>query len=392
MNRPLHILTVALAYLLIVSAIVIADQDDATGFLPENPLVSARTFESKGCVHCHLIDFQHEGYGPDLGRITLSSNMYDIVGRMWNAAPDMVSKMEEIKTEFPLLTPAELGNLLAYLGVYQNYLVHYSRRSDVENGERLFQEKQCAVCHTFDPEANTTGPSLQRFRESGSPQAVLRAMWLHSYYMRKAGVRRGIDWPKFKDGEIKDLLAFIVGGAQDGNAHPRYLRSGSPLAGKQLFISYECNRCHSVKGAGATEAPDLGNILAKRNMDVYVILEAFWNHSPTMWETLKKEGKPTLRMSTSDFSDIVAYLFFVNFDRSTGSVEEGKRLFESRSCAACHEPPDVSGSKLDLLARLWNGVPEMLVKASQDGIEWPTLSDGEVSSLIEYLSSISEER
>lgn len=391
MSKLARMTSVGLAICLILSAIVIAGPDNTPTHLPGNPLVAARTFESKQCVRCHLIDFQHEGYGPDLGRIALSGNMYDIIGRMWNAAPDMVSKMEEIKTEFPILTPEELGNLLAYLGVYQNYLIHHRRQVDLENGQRLFKEKNCISCHSFDSGANTTGPSLSRFRGSGSPQSVLRAMWLHSYYMRKVGVQRGIDWPKFKNGEIKDLLAYIVGGEQNGDTRPHYLRPGSPQSGKRLFADYDCNKCHSIRGSGATEAPDLGNIFEDRNIDIYVILEEFWNHSPAMWETLKGKGKRVPRISTGDFADIVAYLFFVNFNRSAGSIDEGRQLFETRACAACHDPPDVSGSNLELLSRFWNGVPEMLEQARQDGVEWPILSDGEVSSLMKFLASVQEE-
>ncbi len=391
MNRPRRLLTVGLPAMLVFCAIIAVGSDDAPVFLPDNPLAAARIFESKQCVRCHLIDFQHEGYGPDLGRINLSNNMYDIVGRMWNSAPDMVSKMESVKIEFPSLTAVELGNLLAYLGVYQNYLVHYSRPVDMKNGKRLYEEKKCGSCHSFDPEANTTGPSLSRFRGSGSPQSVVRAMWLHSYYMRKAGARMGIDWPKFKNGEIKDLLAYVVGGELNGDAQPRYLRPGSPQTGKQLFTAYDCDKCHSVKGKGATEAPDLGNILNNRNIDIYVILEAFWNHSPAMWETLRRERKPGPQLSTSDFADIVAYLFFVNFDRTSGNIQDGQRLFEDRSCSACHDATDVSGGSLELLSRFWNNVPEMLAEAQQEGIEWPILSEGEVSSLIEYLASVSKE-
>lgn len=370
----------------VVSVTLASDQE--LSMLPSHPLAAARIFESKQCVRCHHIDFRHEGYGPDLGRISLGGNMYDIVGRMWNSAPDMVAKMEQIKTEFPILSTSELTDLLGYLGVYQNYVVNYSRKADVANGRDLFQEKKCPSCHTFDSDANTAGPSLKRFRGTGSPLAVLRAMWLHSYYMRKAGKRMGIEWPSFKGGEINDLLAFIVSGDQDDNASPRYLSPGSPQVGRQLYESYECNNCHAIKGSGATEAPDLGNMLGDRNIDIYVILETLWNHSPTMWETWKKRGQRAPRISTDDLADIVAYLFFVSFDRSSGSIDEGRKLFESKSCANCHEPQMSFTHKLDLLVRIWNHVPEMLEETRKDGIEWPTFSDGEISSLMEYMSSV----
>lgn len=381
-----------LAMVVMAAVVTVAiGSDQVESMLPSHPLAAARTFEKKQCIRCHHIDFRYEGYGPDLGRIALGSNMYDIVGRMLNSAPDMVTKMEQIKIEFPVLTSAELTDLLGYLGVYQNYVVHYSRQADVANGKNLFQEKRCPSCHTFDAEANTAGPSLKRFRGTGSPLSVLRAMWLHSYYMRKAGQQMGIDWPSFKGGEINDLLAFIVSGGQVENLTPRYLKPGSPQVGRELFASLDCNKCHAVKGSGAREAPDLGNILGEVDSDIYVILEALWNHSPTMWDTFKKKGQRAPKISTDDLADIVAYLFFVSFDRSTGNIEEGRKLFESKSCASCHEPTMSFDSKTDLLSRIWNHVPVMLEQTRQSGIEWPTFSDGEMSSLMEYMSSVRED-
>jgi hypothetical protein len=66
--------------------------------------------------------------------------------------------------------------------------------------------------------------------------------------------------------------------------------------------------------------------------------------------------------------------------------------FGRLECSVCHEPADISGESLELLSRFWNSVPEMLEEAQQEGIEWPILSEGEVSSLIEYLASVSKEQ
>ena len=110
-----------------------------------------------------------------------------------------------------------------------------------------------------------------------------------------------------------------------------------------------------------------------------------------MWTTLKNKGKSGPQLSTSDFSDIVAYLFFVNFDRTSGNVEDGAQLFETRTCSNCHEPSDVSGDNLELLSRFWNSVPDMLDEAQKEGIEWPVFAEGDVSSLVEYLESVSKQ-
>jgi len=387
----LYLQSVALVFCVMFSCGYAGDSNKTGVALPGNPIVAARTFESKKCIHCHLVDFRHEDIGPDLRRITVSSNMCDLVGRMWNSAPEMISKMELTKTDYPELTPEELANLLAYLGVYQNYVVHYSQKADAGNGKRLFQKKKCNSCHTFDSKANTAAPSLLKFRDSNSPLVVLRAMWLHNSYLRKAGMNVGLKWPKFSKSEINDLLAYIVIGKEKAETHQRFLQPGSPQTGKKLFTSLGCKKCHAVKGKGAKKAPNLGNILSVKNMDVYVILETLWNHSPIMWKTLKEKGKLSPKVSTADIADIIAYLLFVNFDRSKGTIHKGQQLFAGKLCANCHEPNMESSGTMDLLSRFWNNLPEMLSETRQEGLEWPTFTDGEMASLVEYLNSVKDE-
>lgn len=382
-HRLLGVMVVVFVVVLAMSAISSGENGE---ILPDNPLGAARTFESRTCIRCHLVDAGHGGYGPDLGRISLSNNMYDLVGRMWNSAPDMIAKMEQIRAEYPLLTPRDLVNLLVYLGVYQNYVINYAQGADINSGRKMFRQKGCASCHSIKPQKNGVSPSLDKFRDTQSPLGLLRSMWLHGSLKRKAG--SGIDWKKFRGSEIRDLLAFIAGSRQP----VAYLSPGNPRSGKKLFTSFGCAKCHTVGRTGTRtgNAPDLGKLLKDRNVDAYVILEALWNHSPRMWKAFKEQGKRAPQISTDNLADIVAYLFFVNHDRSTGDVQQGEELFESKSCLACHEASEVSGPKMDLLSQMWNHLPEMLENSRDEGMAWPTFSDGEMSSLIEYLVSLED--
>lgn len=381
--------------LAVLAAIVLVTPFSVAGdaqTLPDDPLSAARVFETKNCVRCHQIDVRWDAYGPDLSRVPLSNNLYDIVGRMWNASPVMTSKMRDLGIEFPKTTTAELVNLIAFVGVYQSYLVNYGKEADAKIGSGLFVEKRCASCHSFSPGANTVGPSLAKYRGASSPLDILRAMWLHSENMSRAGKHTGIPWPTFERGEIRDLLAFLSTGTgtDSGTNEPRYLNPGNPKSGEQLFNNLRCSDCHAVYGVGGSTAPDLGTLLAGKQLDMYVVIEALWNHSPRMWASFARTKRTPPELSTQDLADLLAYLYFVNFQHLNNDAAHGKDLFSVRLCSSCHGAGSKSIPAInreELLAGFWNHVPKMLEACRQQGIEWPRLAPGDLSAIIDYMLS-----
>src|SRR3989338_1304378 len=60
----------------------------------------------------------------------------------------------------------------------------------------------------------------------------------------------------------------------------------NPLAGRALFTSKRCIRCHSIQGVGGRTGPDLGEVaLGSFN----AISSSLWNHFPRMVEAFRKE-------------------------------------------------------------------------------------------------------
>lgn len=80
---------------------------------------------------------------------------------------------------------------------------------------------------------------------------------------------------------------------------------------------------------------------------------------------------------------------------------QGRRLFEAKRCHQCHgvagSGPSIGpslgegrfgGTFLDLGAALWNHVPGMSVTFEVTGMEWPQLSEEELTELITFLNAI----
>jgi hypothetical protein len=51
--------------------------------------------------------------------------------------------------------------------------------------------------------------SLSKYQKAVSPMDIVASLWNHSTEIEKAMREKGISWPRFKKGELADLLEFI---------------------------------------------------------------------------------------------------------------------------------------------------------------------------------------
>jgi hypothetical protein len=51
--------------------------------------------------------------------------------------------------------------------------------------------------------------SLSKYQKANSSMEIVAAAWNHSTGIEKAMVDKGIPWPRFKKGELADLLEYI---------------------------------------------------------------------------------------------------------------------------------------------------------------------------------------
>src|SRR3989304_2637893 len=192
--------------LLFLTSIVVFSEEE---LLPEDPLAGARIFEQKGCVKCHALGGEGGRIGPDLGKIYLKGSLYDIAGILWNHAPIMRERMQELKIQRPEFTPQEMSNLIAFLSAYQYYLAQLGKPGDPVTGERLFREKSCIECHSFEEAWEKPGPSLKYYKNKYSLIGLAQVMWNTGPEMEQTMARLKIKRPKFQGDEMIDLLAFL---------------------------------------------------------------------------------------------------------------------------------------------------------------------------------------
>ncbi|MEK7409369.1 MAG: c-type cytochrome [Acidobacteriota bacterium] len=172
---------------------------------PANPEGGRRLFREKGCVACHDIRGAGGGRrGPDLGTRALPRSLGQFAGLMWNHAPAMRASIGTRDLPLPQFSNQEMSDLIAYLFVER----YFERTGDAGRGRRRFEEKGCASCHA------PTGPgtALSGWRGGGSPIPVATALWNHGLLMLEKMKERSVPWPRFRPGEVADLLEFLSGG------------------------------------------------------------------------------------------------------------------------------------------------------------------------------------
>ena len=82
----------------------------------------------------------------------------------------------------------------------------------------MFRENGCSVCH----EAGTgQAPDLGELHAGYDSIGMSAAMWNHAPEMHEAMAEFGVSWPKFEEGEMEDMVAFLQASARRSAAEQR---------------------------------------------------------------------------------------------------------------------------------------------------------------------------
>lgn len=173
---------------------------------------------------------------------------------------------------------------------------------------------------------------------------------------------------------------------------------GDAVKGQSLFADKGCVRCHAVRGAGGRIGPDLGRKVIRGSYDQ--IAAIMWNHTPSMTGRMKEYriNRPTFE--GEELSDLIAFLYLLNYFDEPGDPKVGKTLFSRKGCIRCHRVGEEGGttgppldtvprstSPLRLAAALWNHRPAMVSAISASGLEVPRFDGNEILDLFAYLRS-----
>ncbi|MBZ5594791.1 MAG: cytochrome c [Acidobacteriia bacterium] len=352
-------------------------------------------FEKKGCARCHAVNGVGASSAPDLGfSRSPQSSLAQIVSTMWNHAPRMWESMRAQGIAYPDLDREDLVNLFAFL-----YTAHYvDEPGDERRGALLFVSKGCARCHAAQGTANGLAPALADMKGIDTPIVWAQTMWNHAPKMEARMQQLGAAWPKFEDGEMNDLLAYVrevCGGPRRETA----LLPASPDRGWQVFQDKSCLACHSINGKGGHIGPELG---PGRQLPISIVRFAgiMWNHSPQMWRASEARNVPRAAFEGRQLADLVAFLASIRYFEPSGSPQEGATLFVERGCAVCHGPqaegtrngPALRGrgksfTVITIAAALWKDGPKMYQRTRELKVPWPDLTEGDTGNLVSFLNA-----
>jgi len=368
---------------------VLASHESLSVLLPGDPLEGSRLFTGKGCLRCHAVHGVGGTAGPDLGRRILNRPLLEIAGVMWNHSPGMEHVFQEKRVSRPKFEPSEMASLLSFL----YYLGSLDPPGDAAAGARLFSEKRCQQCHSLGRKGGTIGPALDPYSRYTSPLFLTAALWKRGKPMAEAMEKQNVPRPTFQGKDISDLLAYIR--AAGGGTERIYVPPGRPKAGEKLFTEKRCVECHSVRGHGGKEGPDLGVTLKGSLMR---IAGSMWNHGPKMWAKMAERGIEVPVLSTQEMSDLISYLYFFQFIDPPGDARRGLAVYKEKRCGTCHSlrgvgekvGPDLAmveklDTSLDVITGMWNHAATMEEVMVGANVAWPILKGGEMADLIAYL-------
>jgi len=372
---------------------VVKAAENGSAVLPGNPLEGSQLFSEKGCLRCHAINGVGGVGGPDLGQGILKRSLLDIAGVMWNHSPGMGHAIEERHGARPLFKAPEMASLLSFL----YYIGSLEAPGDAVNGERLYRDKQCQTCHSLGGKGGKQGPALDSYSRYASPIYLSLGLWNRGKSMAGAMEAMGISRPTFEKNNIADIFAYIRSFAR--SVERVYAQPGSPRNGEKLFVEKRCIECHSVTPQGDPTRANLRARLIKGSL--MTISGAMWNHGPKMWADMARRGIPPSSLSAGELSDIVGYLYFLQFIDPPGVAARGRAVFQEKRCGKCHVAPEKGAAQgldfaksdklktqLEVVTEMWNHASTMEERMLKESLEWPVFRGGEMADLVAYLISL----
>ena len=334
-------------------------------------------FQAQGCVNCHALKGSGPSKAPDLGRrLDRNYTPAGIAARMWSHAPVMWAAMSQEKVPIPKVSAEEAGDLFAFF-----YAVRFFERpGEAERGKQAFQSKHCVECHSITASASSVGPPVEKWESLAAPILMIEHMWNHQSLMRTAMAERNIPWPQLTSQELNDMLVYLQNLPQTRNTH-FFLLMPSSEEGGALFREKGCIGCHTGPMA-------LENKLGDATLTD--VAAAMWNHAPQM-------RQPPPQLTITDWRHIIAYVWAKQFFATRGDAMRGRKSFETKKCAVCHDDPSSGApaltkpaapySAISMVSVLWRHGPTMLQRMQEKHIAWPQLTQSEMANLIAYLNS-----
>lgn len=258
-------------------------------------------FAEKHCIECHAIGREGGRTGPRLDGIDRATSPLQIAEGLWNHGPTMVASIRARNLQVPTFNGNEIIDLFAFLRDQGRGHVQREFRSagDPERGRELFVSKKCSQCHSVFGRGGDLGPDLGEEELRGSVTQLAGRMWNHLLPMADAMQAMGMTTPKFREGELADLFAYLFISRYDGAA-------ADTEHGLEVFDEKGCSSCHGAGGSGTPRGPALREITAGESKEE--IAQRMWNHAPRMWEQIRDQKMIWPYIAPNDLADLLRYL------------------------------------------------------------------------------------
>jgi mono/diheme cytochrome c family protein len=338
----------------------------------------AQIFETEQCARCHSINGHGGTIAPDLARrVDRDYTPSVMAALMWNHAPQMWQAMTKYGVTRGDMTPDKAADLFAYFEAAR----YFEKPGDAGRGKAAFTAKHCTECHGITSSPLPAAPPVAKWESLADPIVLAQQMWNHGAQMRAEFASKKLAWPQVTAQELTDMLVYLQNLPQTRHLAENFQFPPSEN-GAALFQSKGCNECHTGKR-------DLQLLL--KNQTITQIAADMWNH-----ESIMKAQPPTL--SQEEMRQLLGYIWARQYFSGNGDVERGKKVFDEKSCATCHNNP-ASGapglaktqehySDITMISVLWTHGPAMLERMNQQKIAWPRFTAGQMSDLIAYLNSL----
>lgn len=358
--------------------------------IPQNPLDGRIVFEEKGCIECHSLGGYGGTAGPSLSTDLYFGSVLELATIIWNHTPQMNRKFRQMRVQRPEFTEEEMTDLFGFL----YYLRYLGEPGGVAKGRKDLTTKQCIKCHSVGGSGGSVGIAFESIKSTASPLYIVQAMWNHVPAMKEQLEKSEIEYPMLSGQDIADITTYIrqatMNMAEGGTA------PGDPGKGEKVFEAKGCDNCHMTGKEKKRKivAPNLSRIELKKSVTETASL--MWNHGPMMLEHMKDQSIDWPSFEGNEMADLIAYLYFLDFEDKPGDPDKGASTFAEKGCSSCHgksgsgKGPDLTtvtsfNSPIRMIQLMWNHAATMEDMLITQNREWPTLTSDEMRNLFAYL-------
>jgi mono/diheme cytochrome c family protein len=331
-----------------------------------DPVRGKEVLREQNCLACHNVHGDGSIKAPDLSaRLVDHYTPAALASLLWNHLPEMWTAIQKDATPRPQVSTSDAEDLFGYL-----YSEHFANPPGNEiRGERAFEQRGCAACHTKGP-----GMPVENWKGIRDPFTLAQQMWNHAPAMRDAREKRGVLFERLSSRDVADITAYASRGLARSTGPATLPETGQ---GEALFKS-NCGGCHPA-------VVDLRKRM--RDRTPLEVASTMWNHATSM-QNVSLGG-------ANDMRGIVGYVWNLQFT-SQGDAARGAKTFDDKGCSACHQQMNRGErvfSPYSMIALWWKHGPSMAADVAKTSAKnkkararWQLLSADEVDDLVAFMN------